>query len=211
MKRLKPILFLTLLMMSTIAIQAKNLGTLGKTYPIVEKNFIVFMKEKAALFFQSDQKSKLEKAMQREVQRKADRPTPAFHLTRTEHPKEYTVDPNIQWPQKGSINPFDQMTYSKMLVFIDGDDLSQMKWFDSFRKKALKEMFEHQSIRGYHLILTNGSIQTNQDYFKTRVFFDQGGKLAQYFHLEHVPVIIFEDKDFRKWRVREMTIPKGAC
>jgi len=186
--------------------RAKNLGTIGQTYPVIEIDFLTFIQEKARAWINSDAYQQQQKIIVRGVDQYARHPK--YNLARhtTDHPRTYYIDPSVKRndmlfssKEIGSINPFDSITYHKTLVFIDADDTTQVKWFKEFSTQHTKPI---------HLVLVGGDVVSASKQFKRRVFFDQHEKLTNYFQLKYVPVVIQEDKTQEKWRVQEINALK---
>jgi len=187
-------------------VQAKNLGTIGETYPVIEINFLTFIQQKATAWVASDAYKRQQKMIVRGVGQYAHHPK--YNLARhtTDHPRTYYIDPSVKrndalfsTNEIGLINPFNNVTYHKKLVFLDANDHQQLHWFKAYSTQHPKTI---------HLILVNGDVVSVSKQFKRRVFFDQHGKLSDYFQLKHVPVIISEDFKQKKWRVKEINILK---
>ena len=52
-------------------------------------------------------------------------------------------------------------------------------------------------------ILTKGDIKEASESIG-RIYFDMGGKLSRYFHLEHVPAVVIQDK--KQWKIQEVGV-----
>jgi len=123
-------------------------------------------------------------------------------LTRVVVNKTYFVDPTQMIDQQmipnspKKINPFDRVTFRKTLIFVDANDSDQMNWL----KKGLTK-WENNTV-----ILVGGSLLEAQKTLGQKVFVDQTGELADYFHLKHVPAIVKESIEKKQWQVKEIQI-----
>lgn len=114
---------------------AKDVGTFGNTYPIVEKDALTETQERAA---QIDWKKVLDRKKLEKYQGPADR----ISLPRAKRDRVHTVDMTyvteidvpdgrggILYPAGYRFNPLDYLTYPKTIIVINGNDPAQVKWF----------------------------------------------------------------------------------
>ena len=77
-----------------------------------------------------------------------------------------------------SINPLKKLRWGQPLIFIDGEDKSQVQWANAKQGK---------------IVLTNGAPLALGDQLKRPVYFDQGGILCHRFKIEAMPAVIEQD------------------
>lgn len=114
----------------------KDLGVVGETYPVVEPDILVELKQKAAQADRSKDRKKMLKQM-REYQPVDlhNLPLATVEATRIVD-MTYTLDRDlidqdgkVIYPKGYTFNPLDYVTVLGGMVIIDGDDPAQLKWF----------------------------------------------------------------------------------
>lgn len=115
-----------------------NLGVLGKTYPIREKDHLAVVQKRARnIDWQAMRNKQLERL-------RNFRPANPPKLPRAKVAQNFHVDvshtleadiPNAQggviYPKGYHFNPLDYINYTKTLVVIDGTDEAQLRWFEA--------------------------------------------------------------------------------
>ena len=185
----KVCLFILSIILS-LPLQAKNLGTIGKTWPIAEEDFLVFVHQKLAAMQADGSLAKKEQQVTDRVRQDALNLAPVSWLTTTVNPSVFYYDPTFTvtrtltnekghvFARKGQrINPLTLIVFHETLWFIDARDHRQLAWL-----KSRLPHFKHNKI-----ILTGGSIATAYHTLKQRIYFDQKGLLSKKFGLTHVP------------------------
>ena len=85
--------------------------------------------------------------------------------------------------KKGTrVNPLKFRKLKVPLVFINGDDNEQVKWFE-----------KNFTPNGTKLILVAGSPFELMEKYGAPVYFDQGGKLTSKFKITHVPSVVSQE------------------
>ena len=185
------ILFLTLFIASKVF--AKRLGTFGETFSIIEEDLLEAIQAKlnnlAATGSMLEHQTKIQNMIMAEVHQ----PTPVAGLIKTKTVKVFWYDPSIKVPydlrdHRGQIfvvkdtkvNPLDFQQLRNGLVFIDGNDKSQVAW-----AKALS--------KNHKIILVNGSPFKFMEQHKITCYFDQGGKLIKKFGIKQIPAKVIQD------------------
>jgi conjugal transfer pilus assembly protein TraW len=133
-------LFTLMLILSVLSgvSAAENLGTVGATYPIVERDSLEEIEEKAA---EVDWNKVLGEDRKEEMVRNF-RPKDLKSLTKAEEDRVFSVDMTytlpfdipegkggILYPRGYSFNPLEYVFSTAVLVFIDGADPEQVEWF----------------------------------------------------------------------------------
>lgn len=187
---------------------AEDLGSLGPTWPIRERDLVQVMQERAAAKQGSGEIEQLRGALQERAKAYADRPT-TLRLPRTSKQRIWSLDPAVSVPydiKDGGgkvlvpagtrVNPLDRMVLSRKLVFVDAGDPEQLAWLG---RRAVALRNQHK------VILTGGSVSQAAEVLGGRVWFDQAGKLVQEFGIKAVPAIVAQDG--RLLRIQE--VPPG--
>ena len=144
--------------------------------------------------------SKLQEKFKKKVIEKISRPAPVQGLIKATQDRSWIYDPSFMQKtdikdhtgkiivKAGSkINPLEKLNWGKALIFIGGDDESQVAWVKMSAKA-----------REGKLVLTKGSPielarELNQD-----VFFDQAGSLTARFSIRAIPAIVEQEDKLLK-------------
>ncbi len=134
----KPFILLLMCVFLPVAGQARDLGTIGATYPIVERDALEEIEERAK---QVDW-GKLFNAEKNEQRIKNYRPKNMVRLPRADHERvrlvdiSYTLDfdipderGNVLYPAGFTFNPLDYIVYPRTIIVINGADREQVEWF----------------------------------------------------------------------------------
>lgn len=178
--------------------EVRDLGVIGKHYPIKEVSFRDYIQKRLT---QLEQEGRLDEPVKllRESADRFMRSPPGISLPRAEKYQYRYYDPSFVFPydvadHEGkvlykagkSINPLHHMNYTKVMCFVDGHDELQLQW-------ALTNCGDKQKHR---LILTAGNAQKLQKgHPGVRFYFDQYGYLSQRFSLKALPSVIRQSGD----------------
>jgi conjugal transfer pilus assembly protein TraW len=186
---------------AALPVQAKELGTVGKTYPIAEKDALTEIEGRASTVDW--------KRLFSNVKPENYRPKNLTELPRAPETRSFLVDMTytlktdipdgrggILYPAGYSFNPLDYVTFKKTLVVIDGTDREQVDWFVHSKYKGQTDIV---------LLLTGGSTTGLQNQLKQPVFYATR-LIVQRFNLAAVPSVIHR-KD-RAMEVVEIALPQ---
>lgn len=175
---------------------AADLGVIGDTYPIREENLADVLKQRASELVSGEKWDSLQKQWRDRAQEYRDRPLPARTFQTIKSTKSFLLDPSIELDhdiesnegrviaKKGArVNPLKFVTLTETLIFLDGDDVRQVKW-----AKGQERQFQKIKI-----ILLSGSIAATEKQFKHPLYFDQGGAIAAKLQVEFVPAIVRQE------------------
>ncbi|MDF0490462.1 type-F conjugative transfer system protein TraW [Sphingomonas sp. H39-1-10] len=191
--------------------QARDLGVLGQTFPIVEPDLLATIEAKLRRLEQTGGIAAANAEFARRAERHVRRPRPVDGIAHATEARSWTFDPAITLESdirdhKGNliaargarVNPLDFVTVRQDLVFVDGDDARQMDWATATYGDAKAK-----------IILVAGSPIDAMTARRRRFYFDQEGRLTARFGIRHVPAIVTQDG--KAMRVREVPLkPKGA-
>ena len=179
------------------AATATVIGSFGDVYPILEPDFLEFIQARLAHLQTTGELAAWRAKMQEAVKQKADRPTKVAGLSRAKEKRTWLIDPSLTltrdlkdasghvFATQGTVfNPLTQVSLSRSLVFIDGDDKKQVEW-------AQQENTLHPG--NTQLILVNGSISEVTTHFHKAISFDQAGRLTERFRIKALPAIVTQD------------------
>lgn len=173
---------------------AKDFGTYGDTYPVVEMNFIEAIQGKLQAMIDSGEwetfkKKYIEETMNGFKRPKgADLPHATANRTRLVDPS-IILEMDIQMPngkyiaRKGDyINPLKQMGISHPLAFIDGDNPKQVEWAVKMREKNPKTF----------IVLVNGNWYDLSVKHKFQFWFDQTGEFINRLDIQKTPSYVIQ-------------------
>lgn len=180
---------------------AKSLGTIGQTFPVLEKSLLTLIHERLTTFRDNGTLKNLENEWVKRVEDKAVRPAP-LSLTRCK--KKYThfyvpvatLDRDIKGAtgrvilSRGmSVNALTSLPgYQPVWVFLNYDDEAQ-------RHYAGRILARNQTVKW---ILTGGNVREAERQLKQPVFFDQEGRITQKLGILHVPAMVTRVNDTLK-------------
>ena len=192
---------LLLIQGASVGVFAKALGTIGHTYPVMEKSLLTLIEERLSNFENQGTLQDIESAWVKHVEEKAIRPTP-LTLSRTDKTTTHYYTPVATLPadladaagriilKRGvSVNALNQMpAYQPVWVFINYDDSAQ-------RKYAARLLPKFPSAQW---ILTGGNVRDAENQLKQAIYFDQGGHITQKLQIQHVPALVTRENDSLK-------------
>lgn len=191
-----------------VSISAKDLGTIGKTYPISEQDFLEYIQKKLTLFKKNGKLTALQKSMKKRAINSIKNPKAVPGIRTATTNRTYYFDPTIRvsqdirdnfgriiHPKGRRINPLDTLSMNTILVFVKGEDPRQMRWALAFQKKAKRLV---------KIVLVSGPVIDLMKKHKTRLYFDQKGKLTQRFSIQQVPARVYQEG--KRLRIDELVI-----
>ena len=176
---------------------ASDLGVVGPTYEIAERDLIEVMKDKFRRMERTGELAKVQENYKKQVLDAVEKPKPVPGIKNTETAKTYFVDPtwtldrnvvdekgNLLFPSGTKVNPLDYAPLTQQLLFFDQRERSQV---------AFAKRFIDQSTSRVKPILVGGEPLKLMRLWKREVFYDQGGVLSRKFLLKHAPAIVSQD------------------
>lgn len=186
------------LLSALLPVQAGVDAALGKTYSIGERDFLEVIREKLQAKQDSGEIAAMQQAMQATVRHTVENPAPVPGITRatqaaTRHYDPAVIAPNGIRDAEGNevikagtqVNPLDFISFSKVLLFIDGRDPQQA---------AYAERYYRDSHKPVKVVLVGGSYMKLMREWKRPVFYDQGGYLTRRLAITAVPALVYQDK-----------------
>lgn len=171
--------------------EPQDFGTLGSTYPIMEKNMLDLIYERIR---NTDWESKMA-GIKSEIKTKLLN-YDAYNLPTVTEDKQYLIDPtvvlsqdikdqdgNVLFPAGSVFNPLDIMPFTGQYIFIDGNDPAQV----------------NMALAGEYtmVIMTRGNFQKLMKENK-RTFYIANAVLVKKFKIAAVPSIIMQDGRYIK-------------
>jgi conjugal transfer pilus assembly protein TraW len=187
---------------------ARDYGVVGTTYPIIEKDFLQEIQSHLKEMEQNGKLAKFQNDVKKQMVDSVNKPKPVAGITTTKFAKSWLFDPavflnhdladqngRVFYKAGNKVNPLDHISLTRTLIFIDGDDETQVKWAlkqDKFKKGKTK------------IILVRGAIVDLMKQSKTRLYFDQNGTLTTKFSIGHVPATV--EQEGKKLRINEVLL-----
>ncbi len=176
---------------------ASDLGVVGPTYEIVERDLIEVMKDKFRRMEKTGELAKVQDNYKKQVLDAVEKPKPVPGIKNTETAQTYFVDPTwtldrnvvdekgtLLFPSGTKVNPLDYAPLTQQLLFFDQRERLQV---------AFAKRFIEQSSSRVKPILVGGEPLKLMRLWKREVFYDQGGVLSRKFLLKHSPAIVSQD------------------
>lgn len=173
---------------------AADLGVVGRVYPVLESDLIETIRQRLLEKEERGELKALNEAMVANAKRYVRRPPPVAGIGVAQKPREWTFDPSVTvlndltdadgrvFARAGQVlEPLKYMRFTRVLLFINGDDSDQVEWAKEEAKAAA-----HYA----RVILVNGDIQEGYRAFGGPIYFDQLGLLTKRFGIENVPAIV---------------------
>lgn len=189
-------LLAALLQMSS-AVMADDLGVVGPTYEIVERDVLELITSKLKQMEQSGELAKYQEDYKNKVIASIEHPRPLTGFKATETAETHYYDPSmvtqkdivdatgkVLYRRGTKVNPLDYIGWNTYLLFVDGRDEKQL----AFSKKIVAT-----SDRPVKIVLVAGEPLALMRKWKSSVYFDQGGKLIKRFAITQVPAIVRQE------------------
>ena len=188
------VLFLSML---GAGLHAEDLGTIGPTYEIAERDLIEVIKDKFRRMEKSGELAGMQEDYKRKVIGGIERPRPVSGIRPTETAHTFFIDPTwtldrnvvdgtgtVLYPAGTRINPLDYARMTQALLFFDGRDKKQI----SFARRFMAE-----SNMRVKPILVGGEPMKLMRQWKREVFYDQGGALSRRFSITQAPAVVSQE------------------
>ncbi len=199
---------LILLTVFGIPLHAEDLGVVGPTYDITERDLIEVMKDKFRRMERTGELARIQEDYKRKVVNSIERPRPVPGIKHAQVARSFYIDPtwtldrnvvdekgNIIYPAGTRINPLDYDRLTKTLLFIDGSDKKQIAFAKQFIAKS-KMLVKP--------ILVAGEPMKLMREWKREVFYDQGGALSKRFSITQSPAVVRQEG--RRLRIDEIVL-----
>lgn len=186
------------------AANARELGTVGATYAIAEKDALVEIEQKAKSIDWSN-------VIKRKPIEEYNGPENRMSLPRAARDRSFPVDMTwtletdipdgkggVLYPKGYTFNPLDYVNFTKILVVINGSDPEQVKWFAASEYKGRVDVM---------LLLTEGHYGRLGKKLDVPLFYADS-RVVERLHLAAVPSVVKQEG--KVMVVREIAVPRGA-
>ena len=177
--------------------QATNLGTIGPTYPVAEKNLLDVIMARLRAKEASGELKRHEQEARDRAAYAVNNPRPVDGLRRAQVARTFYFDPTftlqsnvvdstgaVLFPAGTRKNPLEVVSLSKHLLFFDARDPGQVT-----RARELIERYQGK----VKPILVGGSYLDLMRRWNKPVFYDQDGTLVRKFGIAAVPAIVSQE------------------
>lgn len=182
---------------AALPVHAENLGTIGPTYPIAERNLLDHILERLREKERTGELKKYEQLARDRATQSVVNPKAVDGLRRAEVARTYYFDPTFVLDRnimddKGVVmfaagtrkNPLEVIALSKHLLFFDARDPRQVA-----RARELIATYQGR----VKPILVGGSYLDLMKSWNLRVFYDQDGALVRKLGITAVPAIVSQE------------------
>lgn len=176
---------------------ANDLGVVGSTYDIAERDLLELMQAKLKRMEQTGELAKYQEDYKKRVIGNIEHPQPLKGFKATDTASTHYYDTStvtdkdiidatgrVLYPRGTHVNPLDYISWNSNLLFVDGRDEKQLE----FSKKIMAN-----SNKPIKLVLVAGEPLALMRKWKSAVYFDQGGKLTKRFAITQVPAIVRQE------------------
>lgn len=177
--------------------QATNLGTIGPTYPVAEKNLLDVIMARLRAKEASGELKRHEQEARDRAAYAVNNPRPVDGLRRAQAARTFYFDPTftlqsnvvdgtgaVLFPAGTRKNPLEVVSLSKHLLFFDARDPGQVA--------RARELIEHYQGK-VKPILVGGSYLDLMKRWNKPVFYDQDGTLVRKFGIVAVPALVSQE------------------
>ena len=175
---------------------AQDLGVIGPTYDIAERDLIEAIQSRLRQMQATGELARHEEEYRSRVIEGIEKPRPVSGIKPTETARTFYIDPTytldrhiqdehgrILFPAGTKVNPFDYDRMSKVLLFFDG----------SKNQVEFAKRYMAQSKMPVKPILVGGEPLKLMREWKREVFYDQGGALSQRFLIKQTPAVVSQE------------------
>lgn len=203
------ILFTVILV--TLPVHAKDFGTKGHTYQIIEQPFLRMIDERLQ---KVDMKKEQEK-MTAIVKDRVANPRAVEGLLQATKSRVFYFDPTYTLEEDAvlpcgkilhkagtKVNPLEHMDLNRRLFFIDSRELAQIKWLKAqlaaSNQGVSNKLADQKEPIEDRIILVGGSVSKLKEELgeehENKVYFDQNGELTLKFGIKASPAVVVQDK-----------------
>ena len=186
---------------------ADDLGVVGPTYKITERDALELITSKLKQMEQSGELAQYQEDYKNRVINSIEHPRTLAGFKSTETASTHYYDPSmvtgkdivdaagkVIYARGTRVNPLDYVGWNTYLLFVDGRDEKQL----AFSKKVVAS-----SDRPVKVVLVAGEPMALMRKWKSTVYYDQGGKLTRRFAITQVPAIVRQEG--KRLRIDELS------
>jgi conjugal transfer pilus assembly protein TraW len=197
---------LVALVLQMLPAHARDLGTIGPTYPIAEPHLLQMIEQRLREKERSGELARIEAQARARGVAAVRQPAAVEGVRTTTVARSFHVDPSITLDQNilgaqgellfaagTRVNPLDVVSLSRPMLFFDARDSRQVR-----QARALID----RSPARVKPILTGGSYLDLMQSWRVPVYYDQQGRLTQRLGIAQVPALVSQEG--RRLRIDEL-------
>ena len=191
---------------------AKDFGTFGHTYPIDEPDLLQDIQTKLMNLEESGMIQHHQNEIVEKTKASLANPPAVKGIVKATQHREYSIDPSIVVPydlkdHEGRVfqragtrfTPLGSKPLQTKLVFIQGEDESQVKW--------VQEMFFDHDIKVKVILVSGAPFELMKSWDKP-VFFDQGGVITAKLEIKAVPAVV--EQEGQHLKISEIVLKEAS-
>ena len=177
----KKIILISVLLFNLYSL-GKDKGVYGELFEIEEKDLLEHVTSRLKKLEENGELKWIQDGIQKRIMKNIEEPRDIDGIIKTKEARIFEFDTTIEVTenlkdQKGRIfakkgdkyNALNYITYSKTLLFIDGNDEEQIEW-------AKLKLLKHKNVK---IILVKGKPLKLQERLKRPIYFDQYGIITK--------------------------------
>ena len=201
----KKIILISVLLFNLYSL-GKDKGVYGELFEIEEKDLLEHVTSRLKKLEENGELKGIQDGIQKRIMKNIEEPRDIDGIIKTKEARVFEFDPTIEVTenlkdQKGRIfakkgdkyNALNYITYSKTLLFIDGEDEEQIEW-------AKLKLLKHKNVK---IILVKGKPLKLQERLKRPIYFDQYGIITKRMGIKQAPARVWQEEGKKVLTVSE--------
>lgn len=201
----KKIILISVLLFNLYSL-GKDKGVYGELFEIEEKDLLEHVTSRLKDLEEKGELKWIQDGIQKRIMKNIEEPRDIDGIIKTKEARIFEFDPTIEVTenlkdQKGRIfakkgdkyNALNYITYSKTLLFIDGNDEEQIEW-------AKLKLLKHKNVK---IILVKGKPLKLQERLKRPIYFDQYGIITKRMGIKQAPARVWQEEGKKVLTVSE--------
>lgn len=201
----KKIILISVLLFNLYSL-GRDKGVYGELFEIEEKDLLEHVTSRLKDLEGNGELKGIQDGIQKRIMKNIEEPRDIDGIIKTKEARVFEFDPTIEVTenlkdQKGRIfakkgdkyNALNYITYSKTLLFIDGNDEEQIEW-------AKLKLLKHKNVK---IILVKGKPLKLQERLKRPIYFDQYGIITKRMGIKQAPARVWQEEGKKVLTVSE--------
>ena len=201
----KKIILISVLLFNLYSL-GKDKGVYGELFEIEEKDLLEHVTSRLKKLEENGELKWIQDGIQKRIMKNIEEPRDIDGIIKTKEARIFEFDTTIEVTenlkdQKGRIfakkgdkyNALNYITYSKTLLFIDGNDEEQIEW-------AKLKLLKHKNVK---IILVKGKPLKLQERLKRPIYFDQYGIITKRMGIKQAPARVWQEEGKKVLTVSE--------
>ena len=201
----KKIILISVLLFNLYSL-GRDKGVYGELFEIEEKDLLEHVTSRLKDLEEKGELKWIQDGIQKRIMKNIEEPRDIDGIIKTKEARVFEFDPTIEVTEdlkdrKGRIfakkgdkyNALNYITYSKTLLFIDGNDEEQIEW-------AKLKLLKHKNVK---IILVKGKPLKLQERLKRPIYFDQYGIITKRMGIKQAPARVWQEEGKKVLTVSE--------